>query len=322
MKTRLITTWILLCAVLLVCAGCDDTASSENATQAAPTEASVTQAAPTEASATLTAPTEASASGAPQQESPGGAGTAYTEEGPASYYSQALEGGTTASGEIYRNDALTAAHRTLAFGTTVRVTNLDNGKFVDVIVNDRGPQVKEIIIEVSYSAAQALEMIDAGIVSARIEVLNSAASSDSVAQATPAEASVTQAAPAEASVTQAAPIEATATTAPQQESPGGVETAYTEEGLASYYAQALEGGTTASGEVYRNDALTAAHRTLAFGTVLRVTNLDNGKSVDIVVNDRGPRAKDVMIDVSYSAAQALDMIGAGIVRVKIEVLNN
>jgi rare lipoprotein A len=83
-----------------------------------------------------------------------------------------MDGEQTASGEIYRNDALTGAHRTLEFGTKVRVTNLDNGETVEVVINDRGPVVEGIIIDVSYSAAQVLDMLDAGIVDARIEVVD------------------------------------------------------------------------------------------------------------------------------------------------------
>jgi rare lipoprotein A len=99
-----------------------------------------------------------------------------------------------------------------------------------------------------------------------------------------------------------------------------VASAYTEQGQASYYGEAMDGAQTASGETYRNDALTGAHRTLEFGTRVRVTNLDNGKSVVVVINDRGPTAKGVIIDVSYSAAQELDMLGAGVVQARIEVV--
>ena len=99
-----------------------------------------------------------------------------------------------------------------------------------------------------------------------------------------------------------------------------VVNAYTEEGMASFYSQDQDGAETASGEIYRNETLTGAHRTLEFGTRVRVTNLDNGKSVEVIINDRGPYAEGVIIDVSYSAAQALDMIASGIVSARIEVL--
>ena len=69
-----------------------------------------------------------------------------------------------------------------------------------------------------------------------------------------------------------------------------------EEGLASYYADSLQGNLTASEEPYDKDAMTAAHRTLAFGTRVKVSNLDNGKSAEVVINDRGPHSKKLIID--------------------------
>ena len=111
----------------------------------------------------------------------------------------------------------------------------------------------------------------------------------------------------------AAPNPATPTAVPSQ--PGAIQ-----EGPASYYSPSLDGTGTASGEIYRNDLLTAAHRTLPFGTRVRVTNLRNGKSVDLVINDRGPFSRVLVIDVSYRAAQELDMVSAGIVNARIEVL--
>jgi rare lipoprotein A len=92
-------------------------------------------------------------------------------------------------------------------------------------------------------------------------------------------------------------------------------------GMASYYADKFEGRKTASGEIYRHDLLTAAHRTLPFGTRVKVTNLSNEKTVEVVVNDRGPFTKGRIIDVSKSAAEKLDFINAGVTKVQIEVLN-
>jgi rare lipoprotein A len=95
---------------------------------------------------------------------------------------------------------------------------------------------------------------------------------------------------------------------------------YIETGKASHYSQDLDGAKTTSGEIYRNDKSTAAHRTLEFGTEVKVTNLENGKSTIVVINDRGPFAAGLIIDVSYSAAQELDMIESGVVRARIEAL--
>jgi peptidoglycan lytic transglycosylase len=92
-------------------------------------------------------------------------------------------------------------------------------------------------------------------------------------------------------------------------------------GLASYYSEDLNGNQTASGEPYDPARMTAAHRTLPFGTRLLVTNLENNKSVLVTVTDRGPKQADRIIDVSLNAAAVLEMLPVGVVKVRIEVLN-
>ena len=96
--------------------------------------------------------------------------------------------------------------------------------------------------------------------------------------------------------------------------------AQTEEGVASYYADSLHGNLTASEEPYDKDAFTAAHRTLAFGTRVRVSNLDNGKSAIVTINDRGPYSHNRLIDVSGAAARQLGLIESGTAKVTIETL--
>ena len=91
-------------------------------------------------------------------------------------------------------------------------------------------------------------------------------------------------------------------------------------GLASYYADRYHGRPTASGETFDTNKMTAAHRTLAFGTKVRVTNLDNGKSVVVRINDRGPFVQGRVIDLSPAAARRIEMTTAGVVPVKLEVL--
>lgn len=91
-------------------------------------------------------------------------------------------------------------------------------------------------------------------------------------------------------------------------------------GMASYYGDEFHGGATASGESYDKNKLTAAHKTLALGTKVRVTRLDTKKSVVVRINDRGPYLKGRIIDLSGRAASALDMIADGTAEVKIEVL--
>ncbi len=95
---------------------------------------------------------------------------------------------------------------------------------------------------------------------------------------------------------------------------------YTQTGLASYYADKFHGRRTSSGEIYNKHKLTAAHRELPFGTMVKVTNLRNNKSVVVKINDRGPWISTRIIDLSYAAAKEIDMIAAGEVPVKIEVV--
>ena len=92
----------------------------------------------------------------------------------------------------------------------------------------------------------------------------------------------------------------------------------TEEGVASYYADSLDGNPTASGEPYDKGAMTAAHRTLPFGTQVKVTNLSNQKEVVVRVNDRGPHAKSRIIDVSGAAAKKLELMDAGTAKVRLD----
>ncbi len=95
------------------------------------------------------------------------------------------------------------------------------------------------------------------------------------------------------------------------------------EGLASYYAEPYNGRKTASGEIFDTyKEMTAAHRTLPFNTVVRVTNKTNGESVDVRINDRGPFVDGRVIDLSLYAAQKIDMVRAGVVPVKLNVLKD
>lgn len=93
-----------------------------------------------------------------------------------------------------------------------------------------------------------------------------------------------------------------------------------EYGKASYYADKFQGRATASGELYDRDKLTAAHRTLPFGTLCRVTNTTNKKIVTVRINDRGPHVSGRIIDLSYQAMRLLDGIRAGEIDVMVEVL--
>ena len=91
-------------------------------------------------------------------------------------------------------------------------------------------------------------------------------------------------------------------------------------GLASFYGKELAGNRTASGEIFDPEKLTAAHRTLRFGSNVRVTNLANGRSVIVRINDRGPFHKSRIIDISQAAARKIAMHSNGTARVQLELL--
>ena len=92
------------------------------------------------------------------------------------------------------------------------------------------------------------------------------------------------------------------------------------DGLAAYYSNRLNGRRTASGEVFDQGKLTAAHQTLAYGTKVKVTNTKNNRSVVVRINDRGPTQPGRVIDLSRAAASKLGMMKAGLVPVKLEVV--
>jgi rare lipoprotein A len=91
------------------------------------------------------------------------------------------------------------------------------------------------------------------------------------------------------------------------------------DGVASYYGDRFHGRTTASGARFDKNALTAAHKTLDFGTRVTVTNKVNGRSVDVVITDRGPYTRGRTIDLSKAAAREIGMLGAGVARVRMEI---
>ena len=97
---------------------------------------------------------------------------------------------------------------------------------------------------------------------------------------------------------------------------------YTEEGNASWYGAPFNGHRSSNGEIYDMYKLTAAHRTLPFDTMVRVTNLNNGKSTTVRITDRGPFVDNRIIDLSLAAAREIESIGPGVVPVHLEVLGN
>lgn len=97
---------------------------------------------------------------------------------------------------------------------------------------------------------------------------------------------------------------------------------FTQEGMASYYANEFEGRTTASGERFSHKKATCSHMSIPFGALIKITNLENNTTAIVRVNDRGPFVPDRIVDVSQSVAERLGMIGKGTVKVRIEVVDN
>ena len=104
-------------------------------------------------------------------------------------------------------------------------------------------------------------------------------------------------------------------------SPVSAKSTFSSSGVASYYGPGFHGRRTANGERFDMHAMTAAHRTLPFGTLVKVTNLSNGKSTVVRVNDRGPYVGNRVIDLSVAAAKEIGSTGSGTARVNLEVLN-
>ena len=100
----------------------------------------------------------------------------------------------------------------------------------------------------------------------------------------------------------------------------GTDYSYDETGIASWYGPDFHGKYTASGEVYNMNDLTAAHPTLPLPSIVQVTNLDNGRSIVVRINDRGPYVRGRIIDLSRRAAQLIGMIGTGTAKVRVQIL--
>lgn len=112
-----------------------------------------------------------------------------------------------------------------------------------------------------------------------------------------------------------------AATSPRHDVPERTEGGYAEQGNASWYGPPFHGRRSSNGEVYDMNKLTAAHRTMAFNTMVRVTNLSNGKTVVVRITDRGPFVENRIIDLSRAAAQEIESIGPGVVPVRLEVVS-
>lgn len=224
-------------------------------------------------------------------------GGEYDAIGNAAWYGPPYHGRRTASGEIFDMNAMTAAHPTLRFGTLVRVTNLDNGRSAILRVNDRSQYRKGRIIDVSRRGAEELGFRDRGVTRVHVRAIGFA--------------------PGEATAAAAPPR----ATPPRSSPPPRATTTYDVTGTASWYGHPYHGRQTASGEIFDMRQMTAAHRDLPFGTRVHVTNLENGRSVVVRINDRGPFKPGRIIDVSRRAAEELGFLGSGLTRVRVRAVD-
>jgi rare lipoprotein A len=122
--------------------------------------------------------------------------------------------------------------------------------------------------------------------------------------------------------TSATPPTVTPTPKRNKPAPLPVPSGYLEEGNASWYGEPFHGRRASNGEIYDMNKLTAAHRTLPFETMVRVTNLSNGKSTVVRITDRGPFVGNRIIDLSFAAANEIELVGPGVGPVRLEVLGN
>ena len=227
----------------------------------------------------------------------------------ATYYAAKFNGRPTSSGELIDPKLMTAAMHTFPFGGPktdfkyFRVTRLENGVKTDrsviVKVNDHMPD-RHAGIDLSQAAAEALDMIQAGRVEVVVERVDG-----------PGAPVVVREQPTTPPTRPVTPV-----TAPVAPLPRLTQTT----GLALGYADQFAGMKTKSGEPYDPAALTAGHRSLPVGTLVRVTRPDNQRSTVVRINDSGPRTSDRVIDLSHAATKALDMQNNRLTQVSLEVV--
>ena len=233
-----------------------------------------------------------------------------------------FHGRYTSSGERFDTLALTGAMFAYPFDGAkndfkyYRVTRLENGaktnRSVIVKINDKMPD-RHSGIDLTYSAAAALDMLDAGRVAVVLERVTGPGAAPATPTTTPPVATPTvPGSPAPTTVPATQPQRPVST-------PPLPRLAQTS-GLALTYADQYVGMKTKSGEPYDANALTAGHRSLPVGTYVRVTRPDNQRSTVVRINDDGPRSRDRIIDLSHAAAGALDIPAARLVQVQLEVV--
>lgn len=228
--------------------------------------------------------------------------------GTAATYSSRADGSRTSSKEIFDNSLLTAACNLYPLGSRVRVTNLKNGKSVLVRINDRTSKKKTApLIQLSRAAVSRLGFLRTGFAKIKIEhvyiISYQSVLSDSISDSTVRVDTIVPRA--------------------QPDTASYLIKGKSVVGIASYYSSNLDGSKTSTGERYRNHQFTAASNDFALNTWVKVTNLSNGKSVIVRINDRmhaRMKKKGRVIDLSRVAANQLDFMAKGLTRVEVETI--
>lgn len=238
--------------------------------------------------------------------------TGKTVTGIASFYSTNLDGTRTSTGERYRNAKLTAASNNFKLNTWVLVTNLRNQKTVVVRINDRmHPRMKKKgrVVDLSRIAAETLDFIDNGLTKVKVEEIVPIPRTDEVKPKT------------DSLVIQPDSIPRLPKDTVLTDSVKSDERILF--GIASFYSSKLDGTKTSTGEIYRNNKLSAASNDFKLNTWVRVTNLKNKKSLIVRINDRmhpKMQKKGRVVDLSRIAAKRLGFLTNGLAKVKVEAI--
>lgn len=251
-------------------------------------------------------------------------------EGIASFYGKGFDGKPTSTGEVFRKSGYTAASLDLPWGTIVEVTNVENGKTVQVRINDCGPHTRGRIIDVTRQAATELDFIKAGEAKVRLRILQTSESGPTCSRRAWAKKLKAQGksippppAPWDPTVTAkltSAPAALPASPPAKSVAPTPVPEGSTR-GLAGFYAERFQGRPTSTGEIYDHSKLTAASKAYPYGTMLEVTNITSGAKVTVRVNDCGPENPERILDLSRAAADQIGLARAGAAMVDIKVLS-
>lgn len=257
-----------------------------------------------------------------QTDTPGYIIKGKSVNGIASFYSSNLDGTLTSTGERYRNNKLTAASNNFPLNTWVKVTSLFNGKSVVVRINDRmHPRMKKKgrVVDLSRAAANQLDFISRGITKVKVETIiwqkNVLISKDQADSLQAVSDSVVKQVDSSLIARDSAVMVNKDAEIILKKEDGTLQ------GIASFYSSNLDGTKTATGEIFRNKKMTAASNQFPLNTWVRVTNLKNGRSVIVRINDRmHPRmkVKGRVVDLSRSAAQKLGFLKKGLTRVRVE----